>query len=219
MPRRETDVTPVLEVVPVQPVVGSGTGEVRVRVRNPSEEAWSGLAIAVREVTGTTSPAARRFVVVPSVEDGGYAIDEIAPGATVERTFCLRPVEAEVGSRTTFEASLGPQGERESKRRGRAMAGGHPLTLAFEIAVEARPETYAAIGAAEWIRETLLSAYEQMQETGRRTQATRGFTWPDPSSADAGRMALGEKSFQALFEAVEIGVRVARNLGKRGDGS
>lgn len=217
MPRRESDEGAVLEVVPVQPVVGGTTGEVRVRVRNPTDEPWQGVAIAIHEVT--TSPAARRFVVVPSAEDGGYVIDEISAKKSVERSFCLRPVEADVGSQTDFKVSLLGADERGGKRRSRALGGMQSRELAFAVRVEARPETYAAIGAAEWLRETLLSAYERMQETGRRTQAKRDMTWPDPTSTDAGRVALGEKSFQALFEAVELGVRVARNLGKRGGSS
>jgi len=45
VPRRETDVTPVLEVVPVQPVVGSGTGEVRgSRVLPPLSRSGLGSA-------------------------------------------------------------------------------------------------------------------------------------------------------------------------------
>jgi hypothetical protein len=216
---------PLFKVTVVQPLIEARTGELRVEVMtNALERSVSGVMLRLQEVTGTTYPGARRFAIVPPFEDGGYAIREIRPGARLERTFSVRPVEAEVGSVTQFEVSLGfcrevrPEPYRERESYGSAQEPVYEdITGSFSLRLEARPEVYAALGAIERVRDGLLRAYEDLQETGRRTQEKHGSTWPATPPLEA-QVALSQDSFQRLFEAIEVGVRIVDNLSRRSRG-
>lgn len=189
----------------VQPLVEARTGEVQVTFKNPLKKSLRGIVMKLQEEGGNAPVAARRFAVVPSFEDGGYQIDEIEPETTVTRTFCLRPVEANVGTETQFEATVESGEERIGK----------PIP----VRVEARPEVYAAVGAAEWLRERLLAVYDELQRIGLETHKGLGETWPGAAPADPARVALSGESFKRVFEAIQLGVRIVDSISRKSGGA
>ncbi len=213
MPRKKIDPASIFDVSLVQPVIEARTGEVRVQVTNPTDAELRDVMLRFEEITGEMREA-RRFAIIPSSDDGGYAIPVIEPGGTESRTFCLRPVQAPVGSVTEFQASLEPRVDDHGER---SAAGKLPdlESAAFSVRVEARPEMYAAVGAAEWLRDALLRAYDELQEKGRTTYQERGFTRPGMQPADAPRVILSEKTFETIFQAIEVGVRIADGIARR----
>jgi hypothetical protein len=219
VPRKKIDPASIFDVSLVQPVVEARTGEVRVQVTNPTSEELRDVTLRFEEITGEVREA-RRFAIIPSVDDGGYVIPVIEPGGTASRTFCLRPVQASVGSVTEFEASLEPRVSDDGKRIAAARLP-ELKSAAFVVRVEARPEMYAAVGAAEWLRDSVLRAYDELQQKGRTTYQERGFTRPGMKPVDAPRVVLSEKTFETIFQAIEVGVRIADGIVRRsgsGDG-
>lgn len=194
--------TRLIDVTLVQPLVQGRTGEIRVTLTNRGGRSLPAGVLRVQEAGGR-DPA--RFAVVPPYEDGGYRLDEVPAEGTVARSFCLRPVDAEVGADTDFEVSF------ESP-------DGPVLRELFVARIEARSEVYAAIGAVAWLRERLLAAYDELEETGRRAHESMGGTWPANDAADPARVVLGEESFRRVFELVQLGARIIDGVAKKTPG-
>ncbi len=190
----------MIDVVLVQPLVEGRTGEIRVTLRNPNPHVLAPGLLRVRE-SGAGAP---RFVIVPSADEGGYRIDELPESGWVQRTFCLRQVDAQVGIQSdlvvSFESDHAP-----------------PVEAVFSVRTEARSEIYAAIGAVEWLRTRMLAAYDELEETGRQTHEQMGGVWPANDAIDPARVLLGEESFRRVFEMVQLGARMIEGVAKKGN--
>lgn len=193
----------LIDVTLVEPLIDSRGGEMEVTLTNPRRKRWQDVVVRLKEVGA--SDGVRRFSILPSYADGGYRIDEIPPLGSLARRFSLRPLHADVGSVTEIEVSLEFRDAQE-------------LKAVFSVRVEARPEVYAALGAAEWLRERLLAGYEELEQTGRRTHRKLGGSWPSPESLEPARLALGEESFRKLFEVLQLGARVADGISRKPGG-
>lgn len=192
-------------VTPPHPiVVDTRVAEVQVAFENT-------LSQSVYEATLGIRPArqASAFAVTPSLEEGGYVLGEVEPGQQLTRTFCVRPVEAEVGRKYTMHVVLQYRIRREQTRGqecvlSEVMEPPHE----FHIDVEARPEVYAVIGALETLRGSLEKTYESFVDTGRSTHKDLKTALPRGEKVDIPRVALSKGSFKFLLEAVEVGSRL-----------
>jgi hypothetical protein len=157
------------------------------------------------------------FAITPSQDDGGYDLARI-PATGIQRRFCIRPVHAEVGHTYKIEVVLQSYPEEEPARRRRpepaAMAA--PVMLSERrIEVQARPEVYAAIGAVETLRDGLLKRYGEWVNKGRKANKDFQTMLPRTPSPDAVHVALGERSFEFLMQALDLGLRVVQTPAQR----
>jgi len=129
-------------------------------------------------------------------------VGAVAAGDTVIRSFAIKPVDAEAGK--TFQANAKV-----------TWTGGNETATA-EIFVEARPEVYAAIGAAETVRAQLLDFYNNAKQKGREVHEQTAL--PE-SKGDPTSRALQPTSFQWALQMVEMGTKLFRLSGPaRGNG-
>jgi len=177
----------------VEPLVDARVGEIVVTLKNKGERNLPGGRLTLRDLGGPQNPA---FAVTPSSRDGGYQVDAVPLGGT-PRAFCLRPLQAEVGRKYPVEVAFTP-------------CDGKALTLVVAVAVEARPEVYAAIGAIDVVRRNLLAGYEHLVAAGKQAHQAQGTILPGGRPIEAAPVALGPGSFQFVMEALELGLRVLR---------
>lgn len=202
--------TETFEVVLVQPLIEGRIGELRVIARNTTSSPLRSVVLRLEEVVDGSCATPKRTVIVPSFEDGGYPIHEMAPGTQAARSFCLRPVQA--AGDVELEVSLESSAESEESEGAVVRQRAH-----FSARVELRPEIYAALGAVERLAEWLLALYEELQRAGRATH--EGDAMAGRGSVEAARIALGPDSFNRVFDAIDASVRVADGLLRRPGGS
>jgi hypothetical protein len=187
----------------VRTVVDGAIGEITVTFENTGGTPRNDVQVTV-EHGGAVSPnATGHLTYLPGATEGGYDVGTVAAGATVVRSFAVKPVDAEAGK--TFKADAKVQ-----------WTGGDDSASA-EIFVEARPEVYAAIGAAETLRAQLLDFYDNAKQKGREVHEQTAL--PE-SKGDPSARALQATSFQWALQMVEMGTKMFRTNGPpRGSGA
>ena len=139
---------------------------------------------------GTGTAPALRFIP----DNEGYSLPAADKGVTVTRVFAIKPVGAEVGKTYVAEIRVSAKGTTTA-------------ATSFEVPVEARPEVYAALGAVEHLRRTLLGAYESFKQVGKTVH--QGTVLPDTGGEPA-TQALHPETFQWALSVVEMGTRLFR---------
>ena len=176
-----------------QAVTDGQFGELTITFRNDTTAAVNGATLYVSHNGVITPDAQGSLAYIPAKTDGGYAVPgPIAAGASVSRVFAVKPVDAEAGK--TYDALV------EATPQGGATQSAHQ-----QMFVEARPEIYAAIGAAERLRQTLLNSYEDFKQTGRQVHQETAL--PETGGEPANE-ALQPSSFQWALSAIEFGTRL-----------
>jgi hypothetical protein len=182
----------------VEPIVESRVGEIVVTVKNPQATDQPGGKLTLRDLSAATAPA---FAITPASVDGGYDVGVIPAGGTT-RTFCVRPVHAEVGRTYYLELALTPP-------------QGTPSVLPLQVKVDARPEVYAMLGAIDGLRSRLLSGYDNLVAAGRDVHEQHGTVLPGGRPIEPARVALHHSSFNFAMQAIELGLRVLRVPGQK----
>jgi hypothetical protein len=190
------------EIKVLRTVVDGAIGELKVTFENKSGGKLDEVRMAV-EHGGPVSPdAAGHLAYVPGTAEGGYAVGSVAAGATVERVFAVKPIDAEAGKTYKADATVSFKGGTES--------------ASAELFVEARPEVYAAIGAVETLRAQFLDLYNNAKEKGREVHEHTAL--PETKGDPASRV-LQPTSFQWALQMVEVGTKMFRASGPpRGSG-
>jgi len=185
-------------------VVDGAMGEITVTFENKTGAPCTAVKITVED-GGAVSPNAEGHLgYLPASTDGGYDVGTVAVNETVVRSFAVKPVDAESGK--TYQANAKVE-----------FSGGGPETATAEIFVEARPEVYAAIGAAETLRAQFLELYNNAKQKGREIHEDTAL--PD-TKGDPTSRALQPTSFQWALQMVELGTKVFRLGGPpRGSGT
>ena len=177
----------IIDAVVTRAVVDGQYGEITVTVVPDAKlEAVSVSATAQATDGGTVAPLA----LIP---DSGYAVATADQGVALARLFAVKPVAAEAGKTYAVQVQL-------------AWKGG-TLGKSVQVPVEARPEVYAAIGAVEHLRRTLLGAYESFKQVGKTVH--QNTTLPD-SGGEPARQALHPETFQWALSMVEMGTKLFR---------
>jgi hypothetical protein len=202
---------PWCELIPIREIIDGDAGEFAVKVLNRSERALPGGRLSLRDRGAAKAPL---FAITPSQEDGGYDLARIPVGG-IRRTFCIRPVHAEVGHHYDIEVVLQARGDakpapRERDRGEPAGESEGEQSARFRVEVLARPEVYAAIGAVETLRDTLLDRYKEWIAKGRATNRNFETMLPRSPSPDAVQVALGRQSFDFLMQALDLGLRIVQ---------
>ena len=180
----------------VRTVVDGAIGEITVTFENTGGTPRNDVQVSV-EHGGAVSPnATGHLVYLPGATEGGYAVGTVAPGTTVVRSFAVKPVDAEAGKTFKADAKVSWTGGDE--------------TASAEVFVEARPEVYAAIGAAETLRAQLLDFYDNAKLKGREVHEQTAL--PE-SKGDPASRALQATSFQWALQMVEMGTKMFRTNG------
>jgi hypothetical protein len=183
-------------------VVDGAMGELTVTYQNSSAAAVNDVRITVEDGGAVSPNAEGHLVYLPGSTDGGYVIATVAAGDSVAKSFAVKSVDAEAGK--TYQATA------------RAALAAGDETASVEIFVEARPEVYAAIGAAETLRAQLLDLYNNAKQKGREIHEDTAL--PETKGDPASR-ALQPTSFQWALQMVEVGTKLFRLGGPpRGSG-
>lgn len=183
-------------------VVDGAMGQLTVTFLNTGSSNLSGVRIVVASSGPISDNASGHLAFLPSTADGGYEVGNVASGASVSRSFAISPVDAEAGKTFGAQATVSWTAGSE--------------TADAEIFVEARPEVYAAIGAAETARTMLLSWYEDAKEKGREIHQDTAL--PE-SKGDPTQRVLQPSSFAWAMQMVELGVKMFKEGGPpRGSG-
>jgi hypothetical protein len=161
-----------------------------VKFTNTTGGPLPNVVFTVQDNGPITPDANGSLAYIPGQADGGYVVASIANNAKVERLFAIKPLDAEAGKRYSALATVGSE------------------TQTFEIFVEARPEVYAAIGAAERMRQTLLGLYDDFKQTGRTVHEETALPTTDGEAANE---ALQPSSFQWAMSAVEMVTRTSKS--------
>jgi hypothetical protein len=172
-------------------VVDSQFGEVAVQFVNSTERDLDGVSLFLTDGGPASESAQGHLAYIPAEEQGGYQFATVAAGQTIERTFAVKPIDAEAGKqyRCVATAAWGEQQEIAS-------------TI---VDVEARPEVYASIGAAEFIREQLLNLYQTAKERGKA--AHQDTALPDTKGEPA-TAALDTETYRWALRMVELGTKM-----------
>jgi hypothetical protein len=177
----------------LMPVVDGQVGVMEVVFENSGSAAINGLKLfVVHNGVPAGSEAMGSLAYLPSQPDGGYVVDSLAAGASVRRSFAVLPKDAEAGK--TYSAQITA-----------SYAGSDPVVITAEIYVEARPEVYAMIGAAERLRQVMLGAYDNFKDVGR--QVSKGKAMPD-TQGEYGHLALQPGTFHWALGMVQNGTRL-----------
>lgn len=182
----------------VEPIVDARVGEIVITVKNSQSAPQAGGTLTLRDLSPANAPA---FAITPAGVDGGYDVSPIPVGGTT-RTFCVRPVHAEVGRTYYLEVALTPR-------------DGTASVLRLSVKVDARPEVYAMLGALEGVRTRLLDGYDNLIASGKQVHEQHGTVLPGGRQVEPARVALNHSSFNFAMQALELGLRVLRVPGQR----
>jgi hypothetical protein len=186
----------------VRTVVDGAMGEIAVTYHNTGGAAVADVRITVSDGGPVSANATGHLLYLPGTSDGGYLVASVAAGGSVSKSFAVKSVDAEAGK--TFQANAQV-----------SLVSGDE-TASAEIFVEARPEVYAAIGAAETLRAQLLDFYNNAKQKGREIHEDTAL--PE-SKGDPAARALQATSFQWALQMVEAGTKLFRVSGPpRGSG-
>ncbi len=180
----------------VRTVVDGAIGELTVTHVNSSGVAETGVRITVDHGGAISSNAAGHLAYIPGSTDGGYEVGVVAAGATVVRSFGVKPVDAEAGKTYQINASVSSAGGAES--------------ATAELFVEARPEVYAALGLAETVRAQALDFYTNAKQKGREVH--EGTALPE-TKGDPTSRSLQPTTFQWALQMVELGTKLFKTGG------
>src|SRR5438045_2942011 len=140
----------IIDAVVTKAVVDGQYGELTVTVVPDDKLEGVNLSAVAQSTTDTGGGTVAPLALVP---DSGYAVAAADKGVALSRMFAIKPVAAEAGKTYTVQAQVTWKGGTLSK--------------VVQVPVEARPEVYAAIGAVEHLRRTLLGAYESFKQVGK----------------------------------------------------
>ena len=186
----------------VRTVVDGAIGEVTVTFDNSGEPQRDNVVITIEDGGPVSPNADGHLVYIPGAVEGGFAVGQVAADTIVVRSFAVKPVDAEAGKTYQATATVAFDGGQEEAHA--------------DVFVEARPEVYAAVGAAEALRAQLLEFYNNAKEHGRAVHENTALpeTKGDPTSR-----ALQPSSFQWAMQMVELGTKMFRFGGPpRGSG-
>lgn len=187
-----------LEIDSVTPVVQGREGEIHVTATNEGRMRVHRLDIAV----AASSPG---LSITPSVEHGGYVITTgLEPGEKICRPFLVRAVTADAGRSIRLTANAKFVDEKTG------IAGEDAVPRSTDIKIEARPEVYAALGAADAIRDGLKELYEKAKERGRENEGKYKSHLAGGTPSEPLQVALGEEAFRWALSMVELGTRLYR---------
>lgn len=186
----------------VRTVVDGAIGELTITYENQSGAVANDVVIKAAHGGAITPNSAGHLGYLPGATEGGYAVGNVAAGATVVRSFAIKPVDAEAGKTYQVDATV-------------TFVGGNENASA-NVFVEARPEVYAAIGIADTVRAQVLELYNNAKQKGR--DAHEGTSLPE-TRGDPTARALQPTSFQWALQMIELGTKMFRSGGPpRGSG-
>ncbi|MFN8545975.1 MAG: hypothetical protein U0807_17465 [Candidatus Binatia bacterium] len=186
----------LIEAHVTKAVVDGEYGEITVTLRPTADVGPVALTVreaAIATTDGADAPPGLAFL--PS--DEGYVVAGIKADESCSRAFAVKPIGAEAGKTYTVEASATSGDTRLASTR-------------LAIFVEARPEVYAALGAVEHLRRTLLGAYEALKQVGRDVHREHGTVLPN-TRVEAPQKTLEPESLQWALDMVEQGTRYFRD--------
>lgn len=186
----------------VRTVVDGAIGELTVTYQNTGGAPANDVVVRVQHGGAVSPNAAGHLAYIPGPTEGGYALGTVAPGASVTRSFAIKPIDAEAGK--TYQADA------------QVTSSGAPENASADVFVEARPEVYAAIGVAETVRAQVLDFYNNAKQKGRDAHESTALpeTRGDPTAR-----ALQPSSFQWALQMIELGTKMFRAAGPpRGSG-
>jgi hypothetical protein len=174
-----------------KPVVDGQYGEVTVTLVPDDDLDDVKLALAAKPVDPTTS-AVPPLGFLPDMD--GYLVAKATKGAPLTRVFAVKPIGAEAGKTYVADITL-------------TVKGAQTATKSVTVPVEARPEVYAMLGAAEHLRRIALGAYESFKQVGKSVH--QGTALPE-TGGDPLTQPLKPESFQWALSMVERGVQLMR---------
>ena len=189
------------------PVVDGQAGVMSVTIENTDSFALKKLKVGVQP-SGNNAPGTLfQFIPSPQQRRWSYRLKILDAGESATLPFAVIPIDAETGRTYEVEVAARWQAYDEDTR---SFVPQVPTPVRLKIHLEARPEVYLAIGAADVLRRTLLQTYEALTQSGRDSHSKARTTLPSTPS-DPARTAFGENSFDWAMSMVELGSRLYRN--------